>query len=505
MTTLPEAGRDPRDALFEVSHLAEGATGRSGQASVTILLFTVLRFVVNIAGIAIIARLVPPSEFGIAALALPIAAIVTGLSDLGLGTVVVQRETINHRLVSTLWWLNAGMGLLTAGGLVLLAGPVAAFYDEPRVEPILWTLALFAAIGPLSVQYAGLLRRRMQVAALERITATGFVVGIALGIALALMGASYWAVIAQRMTPIAVVFLLLLAYVPWRPSAPWRGTSWPELRGALKFGGGLAGYGLVSESLNNLVSVLVGRVFDAVAAGLYFRAWSFADLFPLRLVAPLSGAFLPSLSRLQNDAAAFRALFVRMITRVQILTMPVAVGLAAGGDLVARVVLGEEWAAAGPLISIFSILVLQAPISRGLNWVLSAQGRTGVMLLLALAHAAVALLAIAWGLQRGVLETALAFMAVMVFFRMPLLLWLSVRFTHLRASDLRRAMLGDWVLAVGAAAGLWMGRTALPPMPALVELLLLAVAVAAIYGGRIVLDRGMRTDAMRLLHRRRAA
>ncbi|MGR3540517.1 MAG: oligosaccharide flippase family protein [Hasllibacter sp.] len=497
-------GADPRDALFEVSHLAEGATGRSGRASVTILLFTALKFALNLVGIAIVARLVPPAEFGIAALALPVAAIITNPSGLGLGSAVVQREHVGHRLVSTLWWINAAAGLLAAVALALLARPVAAFYDEPRVAPVMWTLAVFAAISPLSLQYGAILRRRMQIGLLERIGTVGFALGIATGIVMALAGASYWAVIAQRMAPVAITFALLALLVPWRPSLPWRGAGWTEIRGALGFGGGLAGYNFVTQTLNNLVSVMVGRAFDAAAAGLYFRAWTFANLFPSRLVAPLSGAFMPSLARLQDDGPAFRALFVRMVTRMHVLTMPVAVGLAAGGDLVALVVLGPEWSGAGPLIAAFSVLVLQAPISRGLNWSLTAQGRTGTMLLFGLAHATVALAAIFWGLGQGVAQTAVAFMASMLLFRMPLLLWLAVRVTPLRAGDLRRAMAVDWTLAVAAAALLWGGRGLLPALPAIAELALLALAVGAIYAGRVLAAPDIRADALRLARRNRA-
>lgn len=496
---------DPRDALFEVSHLARGAAGRSARAGVTILLFTAGKFALNLLGIAIVARLVPPSEFGIAALALPIAAIVTNTSGLGLGTAVVQREAVSHRLVSALWWVNALAGLVAAGALIVLAGPVAAFYDEPRVAPILWVLAAFAAIGPLSVQYAAILRRRMEIARLESIGAVGFAAGIGLGIATALAGGSYWAVIVQRMAPVALTFVMLLAFVPWRPSAPWRGAGWAEARGALGFGGALAGYNLLNSILNNAVSILVGRVFDAAAAGLFFRSWTLANLFPTRLVAPLSGAFLPSLSRLQGDGPAFRALFVRMVTRMHVVLMPVAVGLAAGGDLVALVLLGREWAAAGPLISILSVLVLQAPVSRGLNWTMTAQGRTGTMLLFGAAHAAVAVGAILWGLQHGLVETAAAFMASMLLFRMPLLLWLAARFTVLRAGDLWSAMAADWALALAAAGALWAGRALLPPMPVLAELVLLGAAVAAIYAVRVLSVPDLRADALRLLRLTRRA
>ena len=70
-----------------------------------------------------------------------LTGLLTMVKDAGLTAATVQRKTITHEEISTLFWVNAAVGAALAGVTVALAPAVAWFYGDPRV------LAPVAATG----------------------------------------------------------------------------------------------------------------------------------------------------------------------------------------------------------------------------------------------------------------------------------------------------------------------------------------------------------------------
>src|SRR5688572_12936945 len=64
-------------------------------------------FVVRVASIAILARLLIPEYFGLLTMVMVVTSIVERLKDLGLANATIQRISLTHDEVSTLFWINA--------------------------------------------------------------------------------------------------------------------------------------------------------------------------------------------------------------------------------------------------------------------------------------------------------------------------------------------------------------------------------------------------------------
>ena len=93
----------------------------------------------------ILARLVDPSAFGLVALAAVYVMTVQALSDQGLATALIQRETIEEAHKDSAFWANLFIGVAIALLTVIFAGPLARLYGEPRLAPIL----RWYAVGPV--------------------------------------------------------------------------------------------------------------------------------------------------------------------------------------------------------------------------------------------------------------------------------------------------------------------------------------------------------------------
>ena len=109
-----------------------------GWTSVAVASMQLSRVVVAV----ILARLLTPEEFGIAAMTLVFATLVLAMSDFSLGAALVQRPIVTDRDRSTLFWTSLVLGLLLSAGGVALAGPLASFYGEPQIRVLFSVLSL---------------------------------------------------------------------------------------------------------------------------------------------------------------------------------------------------------------------------------------------------------------------------------------------------------------------------------------------------------------------------
>jgi O-antigen/teichoic acid export membrane protein len=99
---------------------------------------------------AILAHLLSPADFGLLGMATVVTGFVALFKDLGTSAAIIHKKDISENLLSSIFWINVAFGFLAMVVLFFLSPLIAAFYKEPRVEPLLKALSLsFFASGSL--------------------------------------------------------------------------------------------------------------------------------------------------------------------------------------------------------------------------------------------------------------------------------------------------------------------------------------------------------------------
>ena len=367
---------EPRDRLFSADGLSMDAIARRATGgALWAMVATVIKVAVQMGSVAIIARLVPPAEFGVVAMALPLVMIGVSLSNFGLAMAIIQRPQVTHRLANTLFWTNIALALVICAVLLASTPLVARFYGAPKVGPVLAALSLSIFFSAALAQYYAVIRRQMRFRAAEAVTVLAEVLAAVIAVIAAWFGASYWAVVTQQILYPALTVLGLAIATGWRPSAPpLERSMWRAARGAISFGGFITLSGMLNQVTQSLGTVIAGRVFSEAAAGAYFRGQTLSAYPEARFGNALSGAFLPGLSRAAADGAAFRRLYMDMLRRIAFLLAPLGVLIVSGADLIVAVLLGPTWAAVGPVLAWLGLLALGAPLTLTLGWAMTATG-----------------------------------------------------------------------------------------------------------------------------------
>ena len=383
------------------------------------VLLQIARFAVAI----VLARLLAPEEFGIAAMVLVASGAIILFGDSALGTALIQRRVITDADRSTVFWTGAAVGVaLTAAGIAL-AGPLARFYDEPKVEPLFAVLSLSFVIAALGTTQSALLLRDMDYRRLELRRVAAGIVSSAIAIALAFAGFGAWAIVGQQVAYASCETALIWMISPWRPSFTFSSTS---LRGLAGFSGSVFGQNALYYITRNVDNVLIGRYLGASALGAYALAYN-VMLAPFNHIAgPLQQVLFPALSRMQDDPKRLADVWIRVTRLVAAVSMPALVGLVVVAPDFVSTVLGQKWSAATPVIRILAVVGLIQTLQHLNGEILYALDRAGTFFRFTIFWAIASVVAFGIGVQWGIVGVAACY-AITSAFVEPVSAYLTAR------------------------------------------------------------------------------
>lgn len=358
-------------------------------------------------------------------------------SDLGLSEATIQSEKINHKQVSTLFWINVAIGLTLTLLTAALAPALAYFYHEPRLLSITLALSLTFLIGGLRVQHDAILRRAMLFRAIAFRDVICFMIAVPIAIVMAWRGAGYWALVAMPLTLGFVQMTLSWIMARWLPGLPQRDSS---LRSLVGFGGKIAASYLVCNVTRSADSVLIGWHWGAGPLGLYSRAYNLLMLPVRQLGGPARSVAIPAFSRTQHDPELFARYYLRATNILVWLITPVLGFMFVAAEPVILIMLGRHWIESVPVFRLLAISALSQILLESIMWLLVSRGDAARLLVLFVGLAPVTIAGIAIGLPFGIQGVALAasFVLLAVF---PWILIVSFKHTRLTLRMFNRALI----------------------------------------------------------------
>jgi O-antigen/teichoic acid export membrane protein len=353
-----------------------------------------------------LAHLLTPHQYGVAGMVLVFASLILVFSDLAFGSALIHREQLSEADRSTVFWTSTGVGLLLTLVGVAMSWPLAAFYNEPAVQPLCAALSLGFVVTAATSTQTALLMRDMNFRTLELRQIASAAVGAVVGITLAARGAGAWAIIAQQLAIAVVSSLMLWVWTPWRPKFTF---SMASLRSMAGYSGNILGSRLLFYVNRNIDNILVGRFLGPAALGAYQVGYNLM-LAPLnQLASPAQEVLFPALARVQDDPERLGAAWVRAVRLIGAVAVPALAGLAVTAPDFVRGLLGERWAPAIPIIQVLCWVGLLQSLQGFNSAVLRAVDATRVLLRYSVIVSVASTIAFVAGLPFGVVGVAAAY------------------------------------------------------------------------------------------------
>lgn len=438
------------------------------------------KIVIQVLSTVILARLLAPADYGLIAMIMAVIGVADIFRDFGLSTAAIQSPTLSREEQHNLFWVNTALGVALAAVVVVGAPLLAALYNEPQITPVARVLAVIFVINGMMTQYRADLVRRLLFKRIALADILGPLVGLGVGVAMALGGFGYWALAGQQLAQLVVVLVLLAVGARWLPR--WWHRRVP-MRRFLTFGGHLVGSQLVTYAGNNIDTLMLGLRTTPSILGLYSRSYQLL-MQPLgQIRGPITSVAIPVLSKIQDDERRFHD-FVAKGQMALGYTLVAAMGFVAGmAHPIVEVFLGSQWLGAVDVLRWLAVAAGFTTLAYVGYWVYVTKGLVRELFHYSFIETGIRILFVVIGSSFGLIGVAAA-MALSPMICWPISFWWLSR----RASiPVRRLWLGGvkiivFTLVVGAASAVAESLTAgLNPLLALlIGLLAAALAYAAV-------------------------
>jgi len=357
---------------------------------------------IDLCSLLILTHLLSPADFGLIALAMTTILIAEVVVELPLAQAMVRVSTLTEPVFATAFTLGMLRGVFLASLMGVLAWPLSLLYQEPRLISLICALALApilrGLVSPRMVIFMQKydFRRDFLLDVIGKISALVVATSIALGTG------SYWAIAWGTITTPLVAFILSYIFAPLRPRLTL--SQWSIFSDMVSWN---TASQLISALNWQMDKLLVGRLADWSSFGRYTVADNLSGLPQQALVQPLTRPLIAAFANITSPAA-YPAAYCKATNAVFSATAPILVCLAMLSEPFVRIVLGEKWLEAAPMLQWFALSYLLSVPTEVLHPLAIAMNKTRFVALRMISEFVVKLPALVIGLALFGLNGALA-------------------------------------------------------------------------------------------------
>lgn len=381
------------------------ASARGGLVSVGA---QVIKFLSQILTLSILARILTPEDFGYIAMALVLISMLKMLAGQALSTGIIQHRIISREQVSGFFWISNGLCLVLTLAATALAPAMAWFFQENVLLAVVPVMAIQIMFAGLTASHLALMARTMQFGIIAGLDLAATLLSKILGIAAAIFGAGYWALVLVPISYDALRTLFVWFFCKWRPQF---GKIPSSSKSLLQFGATLSFTSIIESLLRQIDRILIGKVWSGASLGLYSKSYDLGEL-PSRLINwPLERVALSALSKLQDNREDFMEFFFAINKNFLFFISPAVLFIHLASPQVIGIILGPQWAEAESILRYLSIVILLDCILFPLTWFFISTNQLKKYLIFTLLHNGFKVVAVFLGIKWGPVGVSISLIA----------------------------------------------------------------------------------------------
>lgn len=337
--------------------------------------------------IVILARLLAPEMFGIIAIATVIIDTLDLIGEFGFGAAYIQRQESNEqrdRLTAntTLCLTLAFNTFLFLSGMCL-APIIADFFKMEQLEKVLRVMFALFLLHPFSNVASVILRKQLEFAKhsfCEIISSFSYTI---VSIPLAFMDFGVWSLVYGYIVSKIILMLLAIKLSGWSPRFEFSKNIAKEL---FAFGKFIWASTLFSAITKSMDKIILGRFMGASNLGFYSIALKLCKMPATQMSFLVNRITFPALSKVQYDNAMLMKGFIKTLSHVSIISIPLALGLLAISERFVLSVYGNKWEQAIPLIKVLAFYGMSVSLSSLTTPFFKAVGKPNILFYVNIFH-----------------------------------------------------------------------------------------------------------------------
>jgi O-antigen/teichoic acid export membrane protein len=349
------------------------------KASQAVALNAVANWITMIASflsIIVIARILTPDDYGVFVMAFMAVSLPEVIVSGSLGDALVQRKDLRPGHINSVFLQSMLLAIASWLLLIVLAPLIAKGFSNPEVIPVLIVMGVFLPIGALMSIPAAILQRDLRYKEITVVDIAGTLVAAIVGIVLALLWRTEWALVGMEMSRRVVRLAGFLFFAKWLPAIS---SSRADFRELARYNFANSTSKILQTLDMMLPKTLIGMTLGAHAVGIFNLPERLFAQVHSALIAPFAAVAMPVASAMQDNRETLHRAMDSAIRMSAMLVYPTFIGGFVIAPWAIPIVFGEQWAPSVPIFQIFMIIGLRAPITAIILGVFRGVGRPDVV------------------------------------------------------------------------------------------------------------------------------
>ena len=347
----------------------------------------------------VLARLLSPDEYGLIGICLIFTTVLNGIVDSGFSNALIRKKEVTDEDYNTMFITNMAISIVLYVLLFISAPFVSDFFHRKELTALVRATGLVLFFNALSITQVTILTKKIDFKTKTKASLFSAMISGVIGIAMAFMGYSVWALVAQQLSKQLLYTLCLWLLNKWCPKFTFCYCSFKYMWG---FGWKLLASGILNNVWNQLYQVVIGRCYTSATLGHYTRANEYASIFSSNLTSIVQRVSFPALAEIQDDKERMVQGYRKVIKITMFVTAVCMISLGAVSEPMIYTLIGTKWHEAATYLPLICITMSLYPLHAiNLN-ILQILGRSDIFLYLEILKKVVGLLPIAIGIFCGI-------------------------------------------------------------------------------------------------------
>lgn len=356
-----------------------------------------------------IAKIIGPTEFGLASILGVIYYLGISISDSGMSNSLMRTKVCDDSDYGTVLITNLIFGFVVYIFLIAVSPLISSFYNVFKLRLLLPVYGLGIILSSCKSVYIAHMMKNFRYKRMFLLNFPGNLISIILAIALSMAGYGIWSIVWLFLANQIISLILFIIFAGWKTKI---NINKQKFSYHFNFGYKLSISSFFNTVFENIYQLIIGKYYSIRMTGIYDRAFTLGN-YPISILSTvISKVTLPLFADHLNDKEIFKNKFMEAIKLVSFAASFFTFLILIVVPFSIENYMGSQWDESIIIFKILCFGLLLYPIhSLNLN-ILNVYGRSDIFLMLEVIKKFVQIVLIAICYQYGINGLAISFVAL---------------------------------------------------------------------------------------------
>jgi len=314
--------------------------------------FRVFTRVLSFLKIAVLARVLTPSQFGVFGIASLVLALLEILTETGVNIILIQTKKDIEEYIDSAWVVSIIRGIIISTVIIISSPFIAGFFKTPEAINILLLISIVpfikGFINPAEVKF----RKELNFSYEFWFRSFIFLVDSVVAIIFALFTHSVYSLVFGLIAGAIVEVVISFVLIKPIPKLKFKSNYLNEI---LHKGKWITAYGILNYFSDNGDNIIVGRVLGSSALGIYQMAYKISILPITEVSDVISQVVFPVYTKIEGDIKRLIKAYIKTMLVIFVGTLTIGMLVFIFPTEIVRLILGPQWLSAVPVLKILAI------------------------------------------------------------------------------------------------------------------------------------------------------